>query len=79
MRDARRLETRGDTLGIDPAIALAIAEAVSAGIFWRAANTNAKTAAIWNQMGADHHRRAGTLLAVAMTRLGAYGSGSVSR
>lgn len=79
MRDARRLEVRGDTLGIDPAIALAIAEAVTAGVFWRAADTNTKTAAIWNRMGADHHRRVSALLAVAMTRLGAQGAGSVSR
>lgn len=64
---------------VDAAVSLAIAEAVKAGVFRRAARTNPKSAAVWKPLAEDHSRRAATLLNDAMQRLDADCGGPCSR
>lgn len=54
---------------VDPGIVEAIEEAVKAGVFWRAARWNPKTAKTWQSFADLHHERAATLLDGAMIRL----------
>lgn len=65
--------------GIDHAIVEAIQEAVSSGIFRRAARLNPKSAEVWDTLAEPHSQRAAILLDSAIIRLGADASGPDAR
>ncbi|WP_269715798.1 hypothetical protein [Caulobacter sp. NIBR2454] len=48
----------------------AILEGVQAGIFWTAARLDRDKALVWNNLAAQHHAAAASLLDDEMTRLG---------
>lgn len=50
---------------VDPLIVEAIIEGARAGVYWRAARLNPKTARTWEGFGELHHETAANLLAQA--------------
>lgn len=55
---------------VDEAVGLAIEEAITAGACWRAAAISPKTAETWEEIAAEHSRRAATHLVGVYERSG---------